>query len=465
MHRCVRRCRGEPALTETYRAPAQTEALDRDRDARHRLLTFLSVAVFVGLVGWWGDETLADGRVLNLGAPPFYGAWRSDISRVSRELWWPASAVVLATLVLVPTWWTHAVRRIRWGLVLVGSWAWALVWSVSLAATSGVERIAEPLLDSRYEYLPLARELEDPGAFVSTFVEQLSSRPTHVRGHPPGAVLAFWGLDKVFATDLRLALAVIAIGALAAPASVVAVRALGDEAQARRVAVFAGLAPAAVWMATSADALFTGVIAISIAMGAVGWAATGRSAAWWSLGAGVLAGAALALSWGAPLLVGPLLVLWVVLLTQRRWTHAAAMASGALAIPVLLMLGGFDWVAGSQAVQEEYYAGVGSSRPRVYFVFANLAAFAVAVGPAGVGSVASLRHRRLWWLVGGALGGVLLADLSGLSKGEVERIWLPAVPWILVATASVRRRREQAIWTLASMLLAVLIEWRLLSPW
>ena len=142
-----------------------------------------------------------------------------------------------------------------------------------LAATSGVERIAEPLLDSRYEYLPLARELEDPGAFVSTFVEQLSSRPTHVRGHPPGAVLAFWGLDKVFATDLRLALAVIAIGALAAPASVVAVRALGDEAQARRVAVFAGLAPAAVWMATSADALFTGVIAISIA---VIWAASDR---------------------------------------------------------------------------------------------------------------------------------------------------------------------------------------------
>jgi hypothetical protein len=328
MHRCVRRCRGEPALTETYRAPAQTEALDRDRDARHRLLTFLSVAVFVGLVGWWGDETLADGRVLNLGAPPFYGAWRSHTSRVSRELWWPASAVVLATLVLVPTWWTHAVRRIRWGLVLVGSWAWALVWSVSLAATSGVERISEPLLDSRYEYLPLARELEDPGAFVSTFVEQLSSRPTHVRGHPPGAVLAFWGLDKVFATDLRLALAVIAIGALAAPASVVAVRALGDEAQARRVAVFAGLAPAAVWMATSADALFTGVIAISIAMGAVGWAATGRSAAWWSLGAGVLAGAALALSWGAPLLVGPLLVLWVVLLTQRRCGRSTTQVSG-----------------------------------------------------------------------------------------------------------------------------------------
>lgn len=452
-------------MTAPDRPPVPTETLDRDLDARQRLLTVLSVAAFVGLVGWWGDQTLADGRVLNLGAPPFYGGWRSNLSRDSRELYWPAAAIVAASLALVPTWWTHAVRRIHWGLVLVGSWAWALVWSVSLAATSGVDRIAEPLLDSRYEYLPLARELEDPGGFVSTFVEQLSTRPTHVRGHPPGAVLAFWGLDKVFTTDLRLALAVIAIGALAAPATVVAVRALADETRARRVAVFAGLAPAAVWMATSADALFTGVIAISVATGAVAWAARGRSATYWSLAAGILAGASLALSWGAPMLLGPLLVLWVVLLTQRRWSDAAAMAIGALVVPALLMAGGFDWVEGSRAVREEYYAGVGSSRPRVYFLFANLAAFAVAVGPAGIGSVATLRHSRLWWLVGGALGGVLLADLSGLSKGEVERIWLPAVPWILVATASVRRRHEQAIWTLASMLLAVVIEWRLLSPW
>jgi hypothetical protein len=76
-----------------------------------------------------------------------------------------------------------------------------------------------------------------------------------------------------------------------------------------------------------------------------------------------------------------------------------------------------------------------------------------------------MRHRRLWWLAGGALGGVLLANLTGLSKGEVERIWLPAVPWVLVATASIRRRHEQALWASGSMLVAVALEWRLDSPW
>ncbi|RLP88285.1 hypothetical protein EAD98_26415, partial [Micromonospora sp. CV4] len=34
-----------------------------------------------------------------------------------------------------------------------------------------------------------------------------------------------------------------------------------------------------------------------------------------------------------------------------------------------------------------------------------------------------------------AVVAVLGADLSGLSKAEVERIWLPFIVWLLVATA------------------------------
>ena len=35
---------------------------------------------------------------------------------------------------------------------------------------------------------------------------------------------------------------------------------------------------------------------------------------------------------------------------------------------------------------------------------------------------------------------VLTADLSRMSKGEVERIWLPFVPWLLISTAFLPRR-------------------------
>ncbi len=56
-----------------------------------------------------------------------------------------------------------------------------------------------------------------------------------------------------------------------------------------------------------------------------------------------------------------------------------------------------------------------------------------------------LRDPRLWLLVGGGLAAIALADLSGMSKGEVERIWLPFVPWIAVATV-VFRGREARGW-------------------
>ncbi|MGL4177931.1 MAG: hypothetical protein ACRCSN_17875, partial [Dermatophilaceae bacterium] len=36
-------------------------------------------------------------------------------------------------------------------------------------------------------------------------------------------------------------------------------------------------------------------------------------------------------------------------------------------------------------------------------------------------------------LVVAALGTVLVADLSLMSKAEVERIWLPFVPWLLLS--------------------------------
>jgi methylthioxylose transferase len=38
-------------------------------------------------------------------------------------------------------------------------------------------------------------------------------------------------------------------------------------------------------------------------------------------------------------------------------------------------------------------------------------------------------------LVGAAVLIILLADLSFMSKAEVERIWLPFVPWLLLSVA------------------------------
>ncbi|MGW1450396.1 hypothetical protein ACWCO3_19240, partial [Micromonospora sp. NPDC002411] len=51
------------------------------------------------------------------------------------------------------------------------------------------------------------------------------------------------------------------------------------------------------------------------------------------------------------------------------------------------------------------------------------------------------------WLPVAAAVAVLAADLSGLSKAEVERIWLPFAVWLLVATAHLPRGHQR--WWLA----------------
>ncbi|MCZ4500719.1 MAG: hypothetical protein JWQ74_3274, partial [Marmoricola sp.] len=52
---------------------------------------------------------------------------------------------------------------------------------------------------------------------------------------------------------------------------------------------------------------------------------------------------------------------------------------------------------------------------------------------------------------------VLAADVSQMSRAEVERIWLPFVPWILLGTAllpEVWRRRGLALQVIGALALA-----------
>ena len=75
----------------------------------------------------------------------------------------------------------------------------------------------------------------------------------------------------------------------------------------------------------------------------------------------------------------------------------------------------------------------------------------------------------VWLLVGGALVVVALADLSGMSKAEVERIWLPFVPWVLLATAplAATRIRSGALrtWLCAQAAVAIAVQAAVRSPW
>jgi hypothetical protein len=262
-------------------------------------------------------------------------------------------------------------------------------------------------------------------------------------------------------------------GAAAAVAALVAFRAAAGEALARVAAPFLALAPAAVWVATTADAFYAGLGAGGVAMVALACRAgdgNRRRADILAAGGGLLLGAAVFCSYGAVLLAPVALAVAVVVAPAGGLRRSLLVAIGAVAVVVLVFAAaGFWWFDGLATARTAYAAGVASRRPYDYFLVANLAAFAIAIGPAAVAGLARLRQKGPWLVAGAALVAVVAADLSGLSKGEVERIWLPFVPWVLVATCALAGRHHTAqparSWLGLQVAIALGLQLVVRTPW
>ncbi len=382
----------------------------------------------------------------------------------------------LAVAAAVVLWGPALARRLRWRTLLAVSTAGAAAWAVALAVSSGWSRLAAPMA-TEHEYVADVGRVRDLGTFLSTFTDSVpvdSADPwvTHVSGHPPGALLAFVLLDRIGLAGPGWAAALcIAGGALAVPAVLVAVRVVADEAAARTVAPFAVLVPAAVWIATSADALFAGVTAWGVTLLALAAArAPSRAGYGQALAGGVVLGLSLYLSFG--LTAAGLLALTVVLLQKSRlgWGGVlrvlAAAAVGVLLVVVLFTLGGYWWFEGIAVVSERVRDGAAyedRAAQASWFLAGNLAAGALAAGPAVVAGLAGVRG-RLRWIPIASLVGLAVSDASGLVLGEAERIWLPFVVWLLPATASLPARSHR-FWLTLSALLAIAVEVTVRTPW
>jgi len=399
-----------------------------------------------------GASLVARDRFVLISSPPLVGELdlRIDLALVP--------AIVLA--VAAVRWAPPLAARLRWRVLLVATWAAGVAWALALAASAGLDAIAAPL-STRYEYLAAVPSVESPGSFLTGFVGALGTYPIHVKGHPPGMVLVLWLLDSVGLGGAQVAAAlVIGVGALAAPAALVALRAVADEGWARRAAPFVAFTPAAVWIATSADALFSGVAACGLALAALALYSDARHRALvLGLAAGIVLGGALMLSYG----IAPLgAIVLVLAIARRAWRALLAIATGVAGVAAAFALAGFWWPAGLAATRDLYFEGVASRRPYEAFLLISLAAFALTVGPAAAAGAARLQDRRVWLVVGAGLMSVAAADLSGLSRGETERIWLIFVPWIgLAAAALVHQRR----WLALQLALAIALQAGVRSPW
>jgi hypothetical protein len=441
-------------LKPAVRRPADRRAIVV---ARWPLAAALAVWALIAFAGHVLGAALYDhDPLVHIGAAPFVGTF--DLRWSERA--WPALAVGGAAIA-----WSQVVAtRLGWRALLVAGWAAATGWAVALAATDGWHAIAAPLR-SPYEQLTAVPLVGSPGRFLATFTDLLPTYATHVRGHPPGGVLMLWGLDAIgLGGATAAALLAIGVGALTAPAVLVAVRALAGEAQARAAAPFVVFTPAAVWMGTSLDALYAGVSAVGIALFALACGASGSAGgrarpALCALAAGLVLGAALQLSYGVATLGA---VVLAIAIGRRRPGAVAWAAAGVAIVFGAFAVARFNWFDGLAATREQYLAGVSRRRPYADFLVISLAAFALAAGPAVAVSLARLRDRGAWLLAGGALAALAASDLSGMSKGETERIWLHLVPWVLVATVALRGSRR---WLAAQVALALVLQLTVRSPW
>ncbi|MGW7541622.1 hypothetical protein ACWGKQ_10970 [Streptomyces sp. NPDC054770] len=446
-----------------------TRAPLRDRYAD---LVAVLGAVLLVLVAVLVGRHLQDAyRVLFVHWPPLFADWDPHVGPGT-----PAAVLVAAAVVAYGP---GLAVRLPWRGLLGAAWGACLAWTWSLALVDGWQRGVAGRLTAHNEYLTVIGRFHDIPATLRDFTHHIVSGspapwPAHIAGHPPAATLTFVLLDRIGLRGGGWAGAwCITVGSTACVAVLVAVRALADERLARRAAPFLVMAPAAVWVGASADGYFAAVAAWAVALLAL--AVTGRSVAW-AAGAGLLYGLTCYLSYGLTLFA---LIGAAVLVLGRRRVRArpvvlALLLAGAAVVPLVFTFAGFDWWQGYRLLVTRYYQGIGGTRPYGYWVWANLACTVVITGLATVAGLrragavlvrrrtAPAGESRLALLVGTALLALLIADLSGMSKAETERIWLPFAMWLLPACAFLPRPRA---WLTAQAVLALLLNHLLFTGW
>nr|WP_091573670.1 hypothetical protein [Micromonospora sediminicola] len=432
------------------------------------------------------------GRPVRASAAPLFGHPLPHLG--------PGTPLALATAALVI--WHGPRLAARLGRVPLFGLAYlaALAWTFSLALIDGAQRGLTDRLTTRPEYLTEVPGVRDVPAMVRGFAGRIldfqpDSWTTHVAGHPPGALLVFVGLDRIgLAGGGWAAVLCVLVGATVAVTVPVTVLLLGGDRAARAAVPFVVLFPGAVWIGASADGLFAGVTSAGVALLAFSARRRGVVSAAAALGAGVVLGAAVFLSYGL-VLTAPIAL--AVLVVTRRFTPLPYALVGAAAVVAGFAAAGFWWWDGYHLVVERYYQGIASDRPYAYWVWANLACVVASAGPAAapmarralarVSRAARAAAGAPWaarpsvpraritprptvagtsWLLlpTAALAAILLADLSGLSKAEVERIWLPFTVW-LVAGAAVLPGRHRRGWLIVQATTALAVNHLVLTVW
>ncbi|MGE5830348.1 MAG: hypothetical protein ACM30G_18580, partial [Micromonosporaceae bacterium] len=241
------------------------------------------------------------------------------------------------------------------------------------------------------------------------------------------------------------------------------------EIPARHYAPVLMLAPYAVWVAVSIDAVVAVLGAATVAMGVRASASgrTGWRAGGWALAAGTTLGVAALFSYAAPWLGLSLVCLYFA---RRRAFLNVATGVGAL-LPILAaQLAGFAWIDGLLLARADYATRVVPYRSAWWWGGIGLVVLLLATGPPLVRSLRRLKNTPGWPFLVGAGAAVTFSLLAGLARGGAEAAWLPFFPWLTVAAVAPVRQAGPAapaplLLVAVGAVTAVVVEAVLATPW
>jgi methylthioxylose transferase len=400
---------------------------------------------------------------LGTASAPFLG--RYDLRLGPATLLAPAvaSGVILITL-------RGAFAHLPWHIVQILAYGSALSWALALALVDGWSGLTKAL-GAPESYLGDVHQIGDhPFEYIKTFTSDPASHSDAARGHPPGPVLVLWLLGKVgIESHVALGILITALATLTVPLVLTAVRDACGEIVARRFAPVLVLAPYAVWVAVSLDAVVATVGAAAIVAGAR--ASRQREKSWhsplWALLAGVLIGLAALFSYASPWL--GISIVFIYFARRRPFLNLAS-GAGAL-VPVLVASQlGFNWTAGLKVAAEDFNTRVEPYRSVLWWSVISIVALLLAAGPPLYASLRKMRNTPAWPFLVGAGAAVIFSIVAGLARGGVEHAWLPFFPWLTVAAVAPERQAgppvQTPLWLVAlGAFAAIVIEAFVATPW
>jgi methylthioxylose transferase len=397
-------------------------------DSQPAFLSGLPWAACAGalIVAGVGLGLTAAGQSLGTPLAPLLRSWhpRAD------PLAWVSVLSIAGALVVAPAilqrW--HSPAAVAGALYLLAA-GLGLAINLAHAGTRGWWGMfatgAHGSFEGRFEYLPGLPLLRDgTGHYLAQFPALLTYATTHIKGNPPGPLIALHLLGVHDAP--QLAALCVGVGALSAPLTYDLGRTLGGEQRGRMAGILAAFSPAVLLFGVnSVDYMFAALgTAAACCLARPGWR-------WLALGA---AAAAVATFFSWLLFAIPV---WAALASRRR----APVLLGACALAIcalngLLALGyGYDPLAALRATHSFYVHGAAAARPYAFWLFGSPAAWILMLG-----------LPIAWFAVRAAVQGdrpalalcglIAAAALIGVTKAETERIWLPFVPLVCVGAAA-----------------------------